>query len=279
MKISIKELRHIIKEEIMKIFSEGKDYTKSFDFSNVPENELKFVYNVHYKVRMLPRRQNLWKFDILNENSQVTVTAKETKKIIERKYSLYDWQIGLVKAEDEKYYLLLAISNKFPEMKQELILDFEKLGYFLGCQGIKNQLGYEMMILQFEPYYQDEVTEEDLCGNELVHITPYYNVKDIKKNGLIPQCKNSIFHYPNRIYFVNNDDKLIKTVYEMLSSTNTDPRNNLDYYTCHINKLSLPKNIKFYTDLNFKGGFYTKDRIPPEYIDIYQMCTEYNRVK
>lgn len=103
MKISKNEIRKMIAEEIKKIFSESKDYTKYFDFSNVS--------------------------------------------------------------------------------KDELIVDFEKLGYFLGCDGIQSPQGIEMIVLQFEPLYQDEVTEEDLCGSELVHITSYYNVADIKMNG------------------------------------------------------------------------------------------------
>lgn len=277
MKISIKELRHIIKEEVMKIFYESKDYTQSFDFSNVPKDELKSVYNTHYSLRMLQRRQNLGSFDRLNENSQVTVNAEEAKKAIERKYSLHEWQIETVKAEDEKYYILLAISNKFPEMKKELISDFEKLGYFLGKDGIRVIDNIEMAVLQFEPFYQDEITEEDMADDILIHLTPYYNAKNILKNGLIPKCENSVFQYPNRIYFINNNEK-IKDIYEMLSSANTDPRNNGVYCECEIDRRNIPKNIKFYTDLNYKGGFYTTDAIPPQYIKINKIIADNDKI-
>lgn len=138
-------------------------------------------------------------------------------------------------------------------------------------------LGFKFLISYIDPYnntehlfytpnMQNVIDNNAYNGMEyLYHICPDYVVNKIKEIGFCPKSKNSVFSYDPRIHFVFNCvsiQRLRMLTFE-LDSKNKSKGNNHKY--CLI-KIKTPENIKFYKDLDYRYGVYTKENIPPEFI-------------
>ena len=113
-----------------------------------------------------------------------------------------------------------------------------------------------------------DITDKVHEMNRIIHITPAYNVRKIKKNGLVPKSKNSRFNYPDRIYFFKGDTPFIEIGYQILdfAKHNNTGGDNSKYAIVYVGTSELPDNCRFFYDSSYSYGIWTSDNIPPSCI-------------
>ena len=148
----------------------------------------------------------------------------------------------------------------------------KQLGFFPSISSWKRRGFMIWKAIKFEPYEQVEITKEAKKFHTLYHITPSYNHKNIMQNGLLPKSENNLFDYPDRVYLLygnidfNNLIYLTKQLYMKNKKTN---KHNKGLYNIYgINTSKLPNNIKIYGDPNYSKGYFTKQIIPPNCINL-----------
>ena len=133
-------------------------------------------------------------------------------------------------------------------------------GYFNSRNGLYDGFVRMHFELKFE--------EETIVEKFLYHITNHVNLPKIQKIGLFPSHKNTIFNYPNRIYFLKSDvskEEIENVAKNARSSQKKDIDDGL-YVILKIDLDKIPSGIKFYNDPNLKNSAYTTDNIPPSAI-------------
>lgn len=139
--------------------------------------------------------------------------------------------------------------------------DMEKLGYFYAKgAGIKLQ-GRNYLRLQFEPRFQPDISNQIRYEGVLFHLTPAKNLPSILKNGLMPSARNTIFSYPDRIFFLRGTVNIKEII--MLA------RNLVQSEVCAIITIdarNLPNTIKFHIDPNLDDyGVFTEQPVSSQY--------------
>lgn len=200
------------------------------------------------------------------------ITADEVVKCIQGKYHLPNNFIYKQEAFNKIYiYIAVALLGINDDL---IISEMNHLGFFLSLKGEKqiiNGLWYQ--VLRFEPDYQMQEDKTDYIKSKydnLYHLTPVYNLKDIFETGLKPKSNNKIYNYPERIYLlcpdIDRHDLII--LGQNLAIVNDNPQNNGDYALLNIDITNIPDNIHFYMDPNSEAGVYTNSIIPKENISI-----------
>lgn len=154
---------------------------------------------------------------------------------------------------------------------EELVINaFNKCGYHLGYKNIfLDRFGNQWLSLQFEPKFQkDETLTIRQEEQTLYHLTPSYNKGKILNIGFSPRCKNEMFHYPNRTYFLrgSTDKNEILNLGQQLFYTNSSLGNNGDYILFQIDLSLVPDDVRFFIDSNHPYGIFTSDNIKPNAI-------------
>lgn len=154
---------------------------------------------------------------------------------------------------------------------EDLVIDaFNKCGYHLGYKNVFiDRFGNQWLSLQFEPKFQkDETLKIRQEEQTLYHLTPSYNKGKILNIGFSPRCKNEMFYYPNRTYFLrgSTDKNEILNLGQQLFYTNSSLGNNGDYILFQIDLDLVPDNIRFFIDANHLYGIFTSGNIQPNAI-------------
>ena len=233
-----------------------------FDLSDVTIEDLKKQY-VDYNFRGLITDNNDYESMIVEaEEHKYSVDLNLVRNQLIRKYNLYDFQFSIeTGSHGIKYAILIAnVESNFKMIKE----DFKHFGYYFSYVKEVNLYGMKWLALQFEPMYQD-------CRNDIIksmtyiyHLTPYYNVESIKKNGLVPKSTNYKFNYPDRIFFIKEDTSIpiIKKLAKRLSDANKDFLNIGKYYLITLNTHLIPEHIKFYLDPLYDYGLFCEEPVP-----------------
>lgn len=146
---------------------------------------------------------------------------------------------------------------------------FKLCGYYLSSPNERDIIYNNYNLLQFEPEFKKDVSKE-LRETEhiLYHLTPHYNLKKIKHIGFSPRCKNEMFNYPSRIYFIKGSVKYedIIKIGKELKNNNTSIGNTGEYDLITVDLSMIPKNIKIYSDTNYPYGVFVTDNLKPDII-------------
>lgn len=210
---------------------------------------------------------SLWQSS-LNEGLITTYPIKKTVEYVKKYFKLEDKQINIIKNYNDIECIQIIIPNINNNVNM-VVRSLRMCGYFLAYPKLENLVENEWVVLQFEPKHQKDITNK-LKKEEsiLYHITPLYNYKSIKHIGLSPKTKNTLFDYPDRVYFIRGSAGIKKTLMIgwALFNNNQSKGNDGNYIVLKIELKDLPKNISFYYDSNFEYGVYTPDNIHPSFL-------------
>lgn len=244
-----------------------KDDLSWVDLSMVTAEEAKqqyvdyslFVNNVGFNNILLKHNGKY-----IKENKTYTVPINIAKSNICKKYYLLDWQFQIKKACNNIDIAIVTPAKKFNE--QYIVEDMKQLGYFVSTQEETKLYGYVYVIYRFEPIHQLSVKNEILSMGIILHISPKYLQESIMKNGFIPQHKNNVYKFPDRVYFVKGDVNMkdVQELGTLLYNADkiTNKQNIGDYIIYWINTELIPNNVDFFYDPNYENGIYTYDIIP-----------------
>lgn len=207
---------------------------------------------------------------VLDEGLVKTYPIKKTVEYIKSYFNLRNLQIKTVPGENGVEQILVLAPSAGDNIKiMEKAMNY--FGYYLATpKPSENQrLSGGFVWLQFEPKFIEDISSQ-LRKEEkyLYHITPSYNEAKIKKLGFSPRAKNSMFNYPNRVYFirgsVNSDE--IMSIGEQLCQANRSDGNDGTYTVFTVDVDRIPETVPFYFDSNYKYGVYTNHNIKPDTI-------------
>ena len=268
--INESQMKRIIKETILKALKGRKgveeiDIEKLFNFNAIPEKELMDQYvdlsfavsSSGYGGKFVGVNGN-----ILKEEATSTLSIEETKKEIQNKFHLKDWQFATEKGANGIQLVILypGIFRNTRLIKRAM----SACGWSLAIKGyiVKNKMIWRAM--SFDPMFQDDVSEEARKNGYLLHWTPKYNLQSIIANGLTPRSENSIFDYPNRLHLIKGDASQteIMNIGWQLYKTNKRKENNGDYFLLFVDMHFVPNDIEFFYDPRYEWGYYVKDKIP-----------------
>jgi hypothetical protein len=190
---------------------------------------------------------------------------------------------GLIKTQPSSLSLKILL-KRFPELNGNVEEDGEiylegrfktldnyiplinNLGYFIskitlnGDEWITDfNNNSQPIVLFLEPKYDIKIIP---LPKVLYHATLNKNVKRILQYGLIPKSYNKLSKHPDRIYFSDNYELVLKFG-NYLKSENINEK--IVILEINIDEL----NINLYKDLNLsENGFYTMDNISPKNITV-----------
>lgn len=185
------------------------------------------------------------------------------------KYFLLGKNISIEKVENGKEHIVVAIPNvgKNSDIMEKA---FDVCGYFLS-KTINNGIcgGVEWITMQFEAKIQEDDSEEIRREEKnLFHLTSLYNKQKILTGGFSPRCRNEIFKYPGRIYFIRGSagEEEIINLGIQLSQDNNSRGNDLHYVVFDIDVNKIGDEVKIYKDPNYKNGVFIDENIKPDCI-------------
>lgn len=200
---------------------------------------------------------------------------KSLKKIIKKHNSTPTKLVASYQKDldDFKYGDIFIFTDKnSPEITKNLLHLIDSMGYFVSTASkeytndfnnivdkskIEEELSKEKSIsISIEPTYDSQV---DFKEEYLYHTTDKKNLDKIMKFGLAPKSKNTRSFYPERI-FLSPNLTYNKSIQNQLGTDKPG-----EYVDLKIRNFS---NLKLYKDVRFKGGFYTYNNIPPNYIEV-----------
>ena len=205
------------------------------------------------------------------ENS---LAVKEVFDKLKHYYKIANWQMKVIspfKVEipiaECKYK---AISNVMiiPSIKENLQIitkEMNNAGYYCSkYQSLKDNDGMMWIIVQFNPYKQDDINN-NLLRREMImylyHCSPVKFENEILTKGLIPKNDSSVYKYPPRTFLKIGDDDM-KDYYRLMREiSSTHPEYNGKYVMFTISVEKVIDSVKFYLDPNAKDCCYTTDII------------------
>lgn len=256
------------KESFIKSYDEIDDSTLLDYINSIPQDEIKNQY-INYRFTKI---SNLFKYNIvspilkenesgeyINKNRTITVDAKTVQHDICQLFGLSPWQFVLLNCANNITCLMYIpdIDINVKLLEQTML----QLGWGLGrCMKV-DPFNKHYAILKFEPLYGIDVTNEIHKLKYIYHISPAINYKSIKQNGFIPQNKNNIFNYPDRIYFLKDAEYINKSYFieVIMELYNTNNMTKYLVYKLDVNK--IPYKIKFQDDPNTEDGCFTYDNL------------------
>lgn len=200
----------------------------------------------------------------INEAENYSVPLNIVKTEISEKYKLQDWQFVIEEGKNKiQIAYIIPFVNKNIEM---LTNDMKSYGYHYSkiLRKFKLNNNIPFLYIKYEPIYSDNITNHVRETRFIYHITPEYNLDNIKKEGFIPKYNNTLFNYPPRIYFILAEikyDDAIELVSELYLN-NVDKNNNGVYHILTLDMKHVPTNVQFQYDPNFEYGIFTYDKVP-----------------
>lgn len=224
-------------------------------------------------------------FTILDEGLVRSYPIEKTVEYVKSYLHLHSAQIKIEKTKTGAAHIVLIIPNI---QKNIYHVDnaMRLCGYFRSSTRIKilkdrSNRDVEWVVVQYEAEFQSNSCSNELRQERLpiIHLTPYYNIEKIKANGLVPRCKNDVFKYPERIYFLKSSvsQQEMDLVGRVLYSTSLNkpvhtgrhlPKGYQegDYAVIYVDLNKIPERVEFYPDPNMLNAVFTMENIPPSAI-------------
>ena len=210
-KINEDELREIVKNAFYKTLAlteqkDNLDISSLFKLDSIPEEELKQQYvdlaftvsSSGYGGRFMGANGK-----IIKEEATSTLSIDETKRQIQTKFHLKDWQFATQNGSNG-IRLVVLYPGIFKNTK--LIKDaMMACGWSLAVKGFifKNRMLWRAM--SFDPMFQKDVSSEARQYKYLYHWTPLYYYNVISSEGLKPRSENKLFDYPHRLHLIKGN--------------------------------------------------------------------------
>jgi hypothetical protein len=202
-------------------------------------------------------------------------TSKNNKLLLEiDTCNLNKFVLLLTRINNLGYYISdVVLVNKHNNMSNKIAFNVFKEKYFSDYT-FDNFINFK---LELEPKYDIMYIPEN---NIVYHVTEDIYLDKIIKNGLVPNTKNVIKDYPDRIYLSNtidgarfylkNKKRYNLSKYQQNKTIGNKITRDITDTIFVLLKINISKlDIKFYQDPNFiKYGFYTLDNIPSNYIKV-----------
>ena len=261
------EIKHIVKESIQEYIENNQrsnigDYFKEI-LSHLSDDELNDMFNIGFikETHIYSPFHPFYKGKGgLHEDLGTSLPLEEVKKEISNKYGLKDYQFRIENACNNVNIAILI--PKLDGVVSDMITDMNKLGYFSSKSETIQDRGYTFIVMQFEPLYQEDIRNEISKDGMLYHITPTRNIEGIKANGLIPNSLNTIFDYPDRIYFLISGYNVRELRMFAKGLRDNSSNKNEPYSLVILNLYKVPRNVSFHYDPNFANAVYTYDKVP-----------------
>ena len=267
-------IERIITENNIKLLSEN-DILNIFDIDNIPFEERKkqyidFSFIVHYMGYNSPVMFNENK--IITEEASYTIPFDEVKNELIKLFRVKGWQIKTIYedsfANNVNIGILIANFNMNLQLTNALMSQY---GWSLASYGTHTDVdGMDWLVLTYDPMFQNDITDEVKEYDIIYHWSPQYNQNDIETYGLQPKSQNEKLMYPNRLHFVKGSatNEILYDIGKQLCNWNHRITNDGNYILFSVNPQKLPENIRFYYDPRYEYGYYTKQSIDSQYIDL-----------
>lgn len=264
------ELRHTVSERNTS-FKATLNIEKIFNLKEIPEEELKKAYNDFYLVGSVSTFGGPFEVregEIISEAATYTMSVEDTKRTIQQKFNLRDWQIHSQKGANKVELILLipGTERNIDALKKSMAA----CGWSYAAYGEAKINGVTWAGLSFDPVFQYDASSEIRQYPNLYHWTPEYHYNTIRKEGLKPRNENSMFHYPNRLHLIKGNTPItaIIDIGKQLFNSNKNPENNGDYVLFAIPVNKIPTETEIYLDPRFEYGCYTKNSISPDILKV-----------
>lgn len=205
--------------------------------------------------------------DYIVEAEDQALPCKQVVNNLFQKFLIYSWQIKEIESNviDNRFGVICFIPNNNQNCNL-VISAMEQMGYMKGCRQDKKivKYGIPFRVMHFEPLIPKNENDLIRSMKSVFYVTPTYNAENIEKNGFLPQSKNSVFDYPDRVYFVKGNTYLyrILEIVQMLSDSNFDQRNDGSYTIFMVDLKKVPLEINFYLDPNMEESCFVEEKVP-----------------
>lgn len=256
----MKELR-ISKREL-----ESLKNAIAYNTANVTEKMVNETYKPYYETvtfnQNLAQDNPLFKIneDYISTRVEKTIPVDKAYDAIMSKYHFEPWQFRVIdKAQGEKGFSLTT--PKMEELFNDVVKDLAHLGYYMAHYYQQLLWGKWFYVTTFEPEFQSPKNDGIRNYRFASHITPERNWNSIKEKGLVPQSKNKIFDYPNRLYLLNGANS-IDDMFDMARLLKKVGIPDEEFAFIILGTVKIPDNVIFYPDPNRNNAFYTTQTIP-----------------
>lgn len=209
---------------------------------------------------------------IIKEEAEGTMSIYNTKHLIERKFSLQQWQVGNRKDNDGNIIMVIIpdMEDNFTVMKDAM----SACGWQLSSRDFFYRDRMTWNILSFRPIFQDNKSQEVWKSRFLYHWAPKYRYDNIQRQGLYPNGENLLFDYPYTLHLLKStlNKAKIMNYGRILCDANENPNNDGTYILFAVDLHKLPDDFEIYYDPKFEDGYYCKEPIPIQAIKPINTC-------
>lgn len=261
----------IVKDSIKKVLFESKsqkeilDIESVFHFSSIPVEELEKQYvdlshvvsESGYGGKFLGYRRR-----IIAEDATKTLSIDETRRQIQKKFKLKDWQFATEDGDNGLSFIILypGIFRNTKVIQKAM----NACGWSMAKKGtiVKDKMLWKSM--SFDPLFQDDVSAEAKKFKYAFHWSPMRNYDSIMRDGLVPKSQNKLFKYPDRIHLIKGNTTKNELFYigAQLYEMNKGLKNNGKYVLFTIDMSKCPKDMEVYYDPRYEYGYYVDKQIP-----------------
>lgn len=271
--ISENELKQIIKESALKIITETNPL-RIEDYFNLGEISKKNLMLFNTDVRIHVQRGYGMQLsfddndDLIVEYEVRTLPVEELRVKL-KQLGFEDWQVrDTIYANNVRIVILYADIEKNTE---NIIKEMNAFGWTIAqISEPKTNNGITFRAMAFDPAVQQCLSHEAYAQGQLYHLTPVINARSILKNGIEPRNANDYLDYPPRAHFIKGNAPLYQIAkfgHELFKHNKKAFDGN--YTVFRINMDKIPYTIKFYGDPRCEIGYFTKETVPPEGIELF----------
>ena len=277
-KLNISELKLYIKEGIEKLI-ENIDFDKLRveDYFNINSLSKEDVLSISNDIRIFIGGQIFnsglnRNGKLIHEEKVLPMSVDELRSELS-KIGFQPWQI-----ESRIYANKVKVIILFADIAKNLEIIVNKM---LSCGWTKAHISEPVMAhgvllraIDFDPIEQDSLSDEARQYFYLYHWTPYENLVSILNKGIQIRNNNNYFSYPPKVHLMKGDvSKSDASKLGWLLFNANSSLNNGRYALLRINIKKVPENIEFYGDPRYEHGYFTKDNIPSNAIELFGEIT------
>ena len=290
-KINENELRNIVKKSITSVLKENNVSRKypsaneDFNLDTIPMKALDAAWHrYHPYLLTIDHRNPLARKNVVEEGTDYKAQIISVTNNIIKTFKLSKFNVIIKKGNHGLYAAVLTadIDDNADVIENAM----ESQGFFRSqptdAQFLSDKKGRTWIDMRFELKQPDDVTDEIHKKYRFIyHFTPSDFEKNVETGGFGISNNNSMFKYSEpRAYFCEGDitenDKieLLNTLYTQAKVKYGNVSNKYTLFKVDLNL--IPKNIRFFYDINEPKGVYTTQPVPPSAIveKTYYTATE-----
>ena len=253
-------------------------FPKCFEIflNETPKEKLNKLYREYWYFEDAVSFDNLFKKDIdgnliieqIYYDAGIDIKTYPAEFVINSLISLYGLdknQLYIDQTRKHNIEVVVLVADCKSNVRK-LTDDLKKCGYY-PAQTNSRIVDHKMWTyIAFEPYVSPNCIDDVKKVGFISHMTPIQNVQSIKKEGIIPKFKNRVYKFPERVYLL--DGRCWPTSAKMLARdlANMRRENWTDYFCCMIDTDLLPDDFRIYRDPNHEYGYFTYQKIEPDWI-------------